>query len=56
MKSLTRTIIGLLIVAVGASFLLTNLDILPFDVGIAQWGPLVIVAGGGGVVLRGGRE
>ena len=46
MKSLTRTIIGLLIVAVGASFLLTNLDILPFDVGIAQWWPLFIVAGG----------
>jgi hypothetical protein len=39
MKSLARTIIGLLIVAVGASFLLTNLDILPFDVGIAQWWP-----------------
>ncbi len=46
MKSLTRTIIGLLIVAVGASFLLTNLNILPFDVGIAQWWPLFIVAGG----------
>ena len=46
MKSLTRTIIGLLIVAVGASFLVTNLNILPFDVGIAQWWPLFIVAGG----------
>ena len=46
MKSLTRTIIGLLIVVVGASFLLTNLNILPFDVGIAQWWPLFIVAGG----------
>jgi predicted membrane protein len=46
MKSLARTIIGLLIVAVGASFLLTNLNILPFDVGIAQWWPLFIVAGG----------
>ena len=46
MKSLTRTIIVLLIVAVGASFLLTNLNILPFDVGIAQWWPLFIVAGG----------
>ena len=46
MKSLTRTIIGLLIVAVGASFLLTNLNILPFDVGIAQWWPRFIVAGG----------
>ena len=51
MKSLTRTIIGLLIVAVGASFLLTNLNILPFDVGIAQWWPLFIVAGGVIMVL-----
>ena len=51
MKSLTRTIIGLLIVAVGASFLLTNLNILPFDVGIAQWWPLFIVAGGVVILL-----
>jgi predicted membrane protein len=51
MKSLARTIIGLLIVAVGASFLLTNLNILPFDVGIAQWWPLFIVAGGVVILL-----
>ena len=56
MKSLTRTIIGLLIVAVGASFLLTNLNILPFDVGIAQWWPLFIVAGGVVMLLMDGRN
>lgn len=46
MKSTTRTIIGLLIAVVGVSFLLTNLDILPFSVGISDWWPLLIVAGG----------
>jgi predicted membrane protein len=33
-------------VAVGASFLLTNLNILPFSVGIAEWWPMFIVVGG----------
>ncbi len=46
MKSYTRSIIGLLVVAVGLSFLVTNLDILPFSVTIGDWWPLFIIAGG----------
>lgn len=45
-KSFTRSITGLLIVAVGLSFLLTNLNILPFSVAIGDWWPLFIVVGG----------
>lgn len=51
-KSLTRIIIGLLIVAVGASFLLTNLNILPFDVGIAEWWPMFIIVAGVIILLN----
>lgn len=46
MKSFTRIIMGLLIVAVGLSFLLTNLNILPFSVAIGDWWPMFIVAAG----------
>ena len=43
MKSPTRIIIGLLIVAVGLSFLLTNLNILPFSMTISDWWPIFII-------------
>lgn len=46
MKSLTRSITGLLIVAVGLSFLLTNLNVLPFSVAIGDWWPMFVIVGG----------
>lgn len=46
MKSLTRSITGLLIVAVGLSFLLTNLNVLPFSVAISDWWPMFVIVGG----------
>ena len=46
MKSLTRSITGLLIVAVGLSFLLTNLNVLPFSVAIGDWLPMFVIVGG----------
>ena len=45
-KSLARTAVGLLIVLVGLSFLLTNLDILPFSVTVGDWWPMFVVAAG----------
>lgn len=51
-KSLTRIIMGLLIVAVGLSFLFTNLNILPFSVAIGDWWPMFIVAGGVIILLN----
>lgn len=46
MKSLTRIITGLLIVTVGLSFLLTNINILPFSVAIGDWWPIFVIVGG----------
>ena len=46
MKSLTRSITGLLIIAVGLSFLLTNLNLLPFSVAISDWWPMFVIVGG----------
>ena len=46
MKSLTRSITGLLIIAVGLSFLLTNLNVLPFSVAISDWWPMFVIVGG----------
>lgn len=46
MKSLTRIITGLLIVAIGLSFLLTNLNVLPFSVAIGDWWPIFVIVGG----------
>lgn len=46
MKAINRTIIGLLIVAVGASLLLSNLNLLPFDVRIGDWWPVFIIVAG----------
>lgn len=46
MKSTTRIVIGLLIAAVGISFLLNNLQVLPFGIRLSDWWPLLIVAGG----------
>lgn len=46
MKSLTRSITGLLIIAVGLSFLLTNLNVLPFSVAIGDWWPMFVIVGG----------
>lgn len=51
MKSITRVIIGLLIVVVGLSFLLTNLNVLPFSVAIQDWWPMFIVAAGAVMLL-----
>ncbi|HMS93109.1 MAG TPA: DUF5668 domain-containing protein, partial [Candidatus Saccharibacteria bacterium] len=46
MKSLTRIITGLLIVAIGLSFLLTNLKVLPSSVAIGDWWPIFVIVGG----------
>lgn len=46
MKSITRSITGLLVVAVGLSFLFTNLNILPFSVAIGDWWPVFVIVGG----------
>lgn len=43
---------GLLIVAVGLSFLLTNLNILPFSVAIGDWWPMFVVVGGVVILLN----
>lgn len=37
-------LIGLILIAVGGLVLLANLDILPFDVDLAHWWPLILVA------------
>ena len=52
MKSLTRIIMGLLIVAVGLSFLLTNLNILPFSVAIGDWWPVFVIVAGVIILLN----
>lgn len=52
MKSLTRSITGLLIVAVGLSFLLTNLNVLPFSVAIGNWWPMFVIVGGVLILLN----
>lgn len=52
MKSLTRSITGLLIVAVGLSFLLTNLNVLPFSVAIGDWWPMFVIVGGVLILLN----
>ncbi len=52
MKSLTRIIMGLLIVAVGLSFLLTNLNILPFSVAIGDWWPIFVIVAGVIILLN----
>lgn len=56
MKSLTRIIMGLLIVAVGLSFLLTNLNMLPFSVAIGDWWPIFVVAAGVLILLNDARQ
>lgn len=52
MKSLTRSITGLLIIAVGLSFLLTNLNVLPFSVAIGDWWPMFVIVGGVLILLN----
>lgn len=52
MKSLTRSITGLLIIAVGLSFLLTNLNVLPFSVAIGNWWPMFVIVGGVLILLN----
>lgn len=52
MKSLTRSITGLLIIAVGLSFLLTNLNVLPFSVAISDWWPMFVIVGGVLILLN----
>ena len=36
-------LLGLILIVVGALVLLANLDILPFDVDLAHWWPLILV-------------
>ncbi len=43
---------GLLIVAVGLSFLLTNLNILPFSVAIGDWWPIFVIVAGVIILLN----
>jgi hypothetical protein len=45
-KSLSggAVLLGIVLIAVGALVLLANMDILPFDVDLAHWWPLILIA------------